>query len=450
MIKRVIEATKAKSAADREDGGASEIRIVVGYGEALVRKVVEPLGARCFPQASQRGTADAVRSADPESLAGNVLILNGDHPLITQQDVSDILREFRESQASLAVVSAEVKNPGAFGRIVRHQGELRAIVEASDASKETLQIREINTGIYVVKAEILNRYLPLIQNHNSKKEFYLTDIVALCQEARERVVAIRSNKRVAFGVNTQAELAKAGRLLFARKRSELMETGVLFIDPDSTFIEDDVTVGSGCVIYPGVYLRGKTSIGNFCVIEPNAYLAHTRLGDGVVIKAGTYCEQATIDSKASVGPYAHLRPGTEIGAEAHIGNFVEIKKTKFGARSKAGHLSYLGDADIGEDVNIGCGTITCNYATDKQKYRTKIGARSFIGSDTQFIAPVEIGADAVIGSGSTITKNVPARALAVARGRQIIKENYVAVRVDDALTGSAADPITGAAGKAGE
>jgi bifunctional UDP-N-acetylglucosamine pyrophosphorylase / glucosamine-1-phosphate N-acetyltransferase len=209
-----------------------------------------------------------------------------------------------------------------------------------------------------------------------------------------------------------------------------MEEGVLMIDPRTTYVEEDVVIGPGTVIYPGVYLRGKTTIGPFSVIEPNCYIAHSKLADGVVVKVGTYMEQAVVESKASIGPYAHLRPGTEIGTEAHIGNFVELKKTKFGKRSKAGHLTYLGDALIGEDVNIGCGTITCNYAADKKKYRTKIGDRTFVGSDTQFVAPVEIGADAVIGSGSTITKDVPAKALAVARGKQVIKENYTPKQVE--------------------
>lgn len=416
MIKKAIDAVKG--------AGASEIRVIVGYGEALVRKMVEPLGVTCYPQQNQWGTADAVKSADPGSLKGDVLILNGDHPLLLASDIEAILREFNETKSALAVVTAVVKEPGTLGRIVRHKGELRAIVEVSDASSETLKINEINTGIYMAKAEILTKYLPQIQNHNARGEFYLTDIISLCQEAGEAVAAIRTRPSVGFGVNTQAELAKATRLLFARKRKKLMDEGVLMIDPKTTYIEDDVEVGPGTVLHPGVYLRGKTRVGAYCMIEPGCYLAHARLEDGVHLKAYSYLEGSVVATKAQVGPFARLRPETEIGAEAHVGNFVEMKKTKFGARSKAGHLSYLGDAMIGEDVNIGCGTITCNYAVDRKKYRTKIGDRAFIGSDTQFVAPVEIGDDAVIGSGSTITRDVPAKALAVARGKQIIRENW--------------------------
>lgn len=417
MIKKVIDAVKG--------AGSTEIRVVVGYGEALVRKVVEPMGVTCFAQANQWGTADAVKSADPASLAGEVLILNGDHPMLEAQDIEKILREFSESRAAVAVVSTEMKVPGNFGRIVRHKGELRAIVEAADASADTLKIREVNTGIYVLKSDILATFLPKIQNHNSKAEYYLTDIISLCQEAGQKITAIKARPSVGFGVNNQIELAKATRLLFARKRRALMEEGVLMIDPKTTYIEEEVEVGPGTVLYPGVYLRGRSKVGAYCVLEPGAYLAHTRVADGVHVKAYSYLENSTIGPKASVGPFARLRPETEIGAEAHVGNFVEMKKTKFGARSKAGHLSYLGDATIGEDVNIGCGTITCNYAVDRKKYRTVIGDRAFIGSDSQFVAPVEVGADAVIASGSTITKDVPARGLGVARGRQIVKENYV-------------------------
>lgn len=416
MIKKVIDAVRG--------AGAHEIRVVVGHGEALVRKVVEPMHVTCFPQTNQWGTADAVKAADPASLEGTVMILNGDHPLLETSDIQGILKEFQETKAALAVVSTVVKVPGSLGRIVRHKGDLRAIVEAADASADTMKIKEVNTGIYVVKSDILAEALPRVQNHNSKGEFYLTDIVSICLEAGEKVVAIQARPSVGFGVNTQEELAKATRALFVRKRKALMNEGVLMIDPRTTYVEEDVEVGPGSVLHPGVYLRGRTRIGAYCVVEPGCYLAHAQISDATHLKAYSYIENSSIGAKASVGPFARIRPETEIGNEAHVGNFVEMKKVKFGARSKAGHLTYLGDATIGEDVNIGCGTITCNYAVDRKKYRTVIGDRVFVGSDTQFVAPVEIGADAVIGSGSTITKDVPARALAVARGKQVVKEGW--------------------------
>ncbi|MBK9324132.1 MAG: bifunctional UDP-N-acetylglucosamine diphosphorylase/glucosamine-1-phosphate N-acetyltransferase GlmU [Bdellovibrionaceae bacterium] len=416
MIEKVIDASKK--------AGVSDLRLIVGHGQKLVRSVVEPMGVICFAQEHQLGTADAVRSAQIETIEGDVVIMNGDHPLIEAEDIQKFVKVFRDEKCDLAVVTAVVKKPDAFGRIVRHMGQIKAIVEAKDASADTLKIKEINTGIYIVKAEVLAEYLPQIKNHNAKNEFYITDLISLCLEDQCKVMPIKASAKVAVGVNTQSELAKATKLLFLRKARRLMEEGVLIIDPNATYIEESVQVGPGSVIYPNVFLKGRTKIGSFTVIEPQVFMSDAEIGDSVQIRAGTYIEQTIVQAKASVGPYARLRPETNIGEEAHVGNFVEMKKVSFGKKSKAGHLTYLGDAEIGEDVNIGCGTITCNYAADRKKYKTKIGNRVFVGSDTQFVAPIEVGDDAVIGSGSTITKNVPASALAVARAKQFVKENY--------------------------
>ena len=416
MIEKIILASKK--------AGATDIRVVVGHGQNLVRTVVEPLGVNCFVQENQLGTADAVKSAEMDTLAGDVVIMNGDHPLIEAEDIVKFVKIFRDEKCDLAVVTAQIKKPGAFGRIIRQKGDLRAIVEAKDASADTLKIREINTGIYIAKAETLLNTLPEIKNQNSKGEYYITDLISMCIEDQCKVMAIKASAKVAVGVNDQSELARATKLLFRRKARRLMEEGVLMIDPDCTYIEESVSVGPGSVIYPNVFLRGNTKIGSFTVIESNVFMSESEVADSVQIRAGSYLEQVIVKSRATVGPYARLRPGTSIGEEAHVGNFVEMKKVQFGKKSKAGHLTYLGDAEIGEEVNIGCGTITCNYAADRKKYKTKIGNRVFVGSDTQFVAPITVGDDAVIGSGSTITKDVPAKALAVARGKQFIKENY--------------------------
>jgi bifunctional UDP-N-acetylglucosamine pyrophosphorylase/glucosamine-1-phosphate N-acetyltransferase len=416
MIEKVIQASKK--------AGAAEVRVIVGHGQNLVRQVVEPMGVACYVQEEQHGTAHAVRCAKPETIEGDVIIMNGDVPLIEAHEIKEFVRVFRDEKYDLAVVTAVVKKPGDLGRIVRHHGDIMAIVEAKDASADTLKINEINTGIFIAKASILAEYLPKIKNNNAKKEFYITDLISLCIQDQCKVQAIKSTPKVAVGVNDQMELAKATRLIFQRKALRLMEEGVLMIDPKTAYIEESVEIGAGTVIYPNVFIRGRTKIGSFSVIESNSFISDTEIGDSVQIRGGSYFESARVHSKASVGPYARLRPETEIGEEAHVGNFVEMKKVKFGKKSKAGHLTYLGDAEIGEEVNIGCGTITCNYAADKKKYKTKIGNRVFVGSDTQFVAPIEIGDDAVIGSGSTITKSVPAKALAVARGKQFIKENY--------------------------
>jgi bifunctional UDP-N-acetylglucosamine pyrophosphorylase/glucosamine-1-phosphate N-acetyltransferase len=419
MLANVVEACRG--------AGVNDVRLVVGHGLNLVKTVVEPWGVQTYVQAQQLGTADAVKSAQPQSIEGNVIILNGDHPLIEAEDIRQFISDYEASKLDLAVVTAELNNPREFGRIVRHKGTLAAIVEAKDASAETLKIREVNTGIYLVDADVLADFLPQIQNQNSKREFYLTDLISICLENQMKVNAIKGNKKVAVGVNNQVELARATRLVFRRKAKKLMEAGVLMMDPLTTYIEDSVEVAPGSVIYPNVYLRGKTKIGSFTSIEPGCYIVDSVIAESVQVRAYTYLENCQIQSKASVGPFTRLRPETEIGSEAHVGNFVEMKKTKFGKKSKAGHLTYLGDAEIGEDVNIGCGTITCNYATDRNKYKTKIGNGVFVGSDTQFVAPITVGDNAVIGSGSTITKDVPERALAVARGKQFVKENYVKI-----------------------
>lgn len=402
----------------------NDIRVVVGFGENLVRPLLEQQGVSCFRQMQQLGTADAVRAAQTETIEGDVLIVNGDHPMISKEHIDSIMKEFEQSKADLAVVTCVLKKPGNFGRIVRHYDNIKAIVEAKDASLDALKINEVNTGIYVVKSSILNLFLPEIGNKNKQNEFYLTDIVSKSVESGKKVIGIKASPAVAFGVNSQEELSRATKLKFKEKCKQLMEAGVIIIDPSSTYIETSVRVGSGCVIYPNVYIKGVSVIGSFTVVEPNVFIMDSVVHDGVQIRAGSYFEKAVVKSKASVGPYARLRPNTLIEEEAHVGNFVEMKNVNFGRGAKAGHLTYLGDADVGENTNIGCGTITCNYAVDKKKYRTTIGKDVFVGSDTQFIAPVKIGDNAIIGSGSTITKDVPENALAVARGKQFIKEDY--------------------------
>lgn len=416
MVMRVLSVAKSV--------GAKELRVVVGYGESLVRRVIEPFGATAYPQKEQKGTADAVLSADPASLNGLVIIMNGDNPLVEAKDLKSVIETFNELKADLAVVTSVMKNPGSLGRIVRQKGELKAIVEAGDSGAETLKIREVNSGMYVAKADVLARLLPQVKPNNSKGEYYLTDIISLGLEEGLKVVAIQARPQVAFGVNTQAELAKASKVVFNRNRRRLLENGVVMVDPSTVYAEDDVEIGSGSVVYPNVYLRGSTKIGSYCVLEPGVHIISSTVQDSSHIKAGCYFENAVVGEKVQIGPYARLRPESHVGREAQIGNFVELKKTTFGARSKAAHLTYLGDAVIGEDVNIGCGTITCNYAADRKKYQTTIGNGVFVGSDVQFVAPVKIGDGATIASGSTITEDVPAKSLAIARGRQVNKADW--------------------------
>lgn len=424
MISRIIENVRAAN--------IHEIRVVVGHGQSLVRSVLDSyqqqnLPVQAYVQEKQLGTADAVKSAQIDSLEGDVIIMNGDHPLISFQDLKGFISDFREQSLDLAVVSVELDEPKDFGRILRRHNQLISIVEAKDASAETLKIKEINTGIYIVKSEVLKKYIPQVKNNNSKQEFYLTDIISLALENSLKVQALLSkNTSVAHGVNTQLELSLATKKIFLQNANHWLAQGVVLIDPTTVYIEDEVIIGAGSVIYPNNFLRGKTAIGAFCVVESNSFISDCVIEDSVQIKAGSYLEKTIIHSQASIGPYARLRPDTVIGAEAHVGNFVEMKKVNFGKKSKAGHLSYLGDADIGQEVNVGCGTITCNYAADRKKYKTTVGDRVFIGSDTQLVAPVKIESDSIIASGSTITKNVPSGALSLSRAPQVNKEGYAA------------------------
>lgn len=416
MIYRIVDAAMK--------AGALECRLVLGSGSELVKRVVEPLGASCFYQEKQLGTGDAVASAEPGTLEGPVIIIGGDHPMITHKDFSWLMNEYKKMECQLAVVSCDVDEPGAYGRIVRNHGKLYSIVEAKDAGPDTLKINEVNTGIYIMDAEVLNKYLPKINNQNEQSEYYFTDIVSLSLEGGEVVDAIKGEQHMGQGVNDQQQLAEASKSVFKRKADELLAAGVVLVDPQNTYIEDDVEVSSGTVVYPGVYIKGPTKIGSHCVLEPNCYIEKAEIAESVILKAGTYLNDCKIGKGATLGPYAHIRPQSEVGEECKIGNFVELKKTTMGKGAKASHLAYLGDAEVGENVNFGCGAITVNYAADRKKYKTVIGDDAFVGSDCSLVAPVTIGKGALIGAGSTITKDVPEKALAVSRARQVVKENY--------------------------
>jgi len=408
-----------------KEAGFDEVRVVIGHGRQLIEPHVVSQGAIPKIQDQQLGTGHAVKSAGVEDLDGIVLIMNGDHPLVTGQDIGTILDEYRGLDSpDIAVVTALLKRPGDMGRIIRLKGDLSAIVEAKDASPQVLDIREVNTGFYILRAETLKKFLPQLSNQNAQGEFYLTDLVSLIKTSGLAVKAIKGAGRFSVGVNSQAQLAHATKNIFLKEARLQMQEGVVILDPLATYIEPGVKIGQGSVIYPGVFLKGKTQIGAFCVVEPNCMIIDSNIGPSSQIRAMSYLEECKVGEKSVVGPVARLRPGADLGAEVKIGNFVEIKNTKFGNRSKASHLAYIGDAEIGEDVNMGCGVITVNLATDGKKHKTKVGDRSFVGSDVQLIAPVEIESDAFVAAGSTITKNVPSGALAVGRAEVKIKTGY--------------------------
>ena len=401
-----------------------QIRVVVGYASHVVSSVAGKFKALCFQQSEKSwGTAQAVLAARPEEIKGDVLIINGDHPLFSSADIVQFVRSYHKLSADCAVASFKNPNPSEYGRLLFEGDQLIDIVEVYEVEKTKLESPFVNAGLYLIKADILNQYLKEIKK-NVKEEYNFTDIISILYKNNYKVRAIDVPWNVAFGVNNQKELAIASAIAFENNCYRHMDNGVVIVDFKNTYIETDVLIGKGSLLYPGVYLRGKTKIGSFCAIESNAYIFDSLIRNYVNVKAGSYIEGAVVGEKSVIGPYAHLRPETVIGSKCRIGNFVETKKIKMGDGSKAAHLAYLGDVDIGRDVNIGCGTVTCNYGVDKIKRKTNIGDKVFIGSGSQLVAPVEVGDEAVVGAGSVITKNVPRGNLAIERTDQKNIKDY--------------------------
>ncbi len=371
-------------------------------------------------QAEPLGTGHAVMSALPAlaGFTGDLVVMNGDTPLVRPETLRKLLQVHRRGKNDLTVLSFIAQKPDAYGRVVRDRaGNAAAIIEEKDADEEQRKIAEVNSGVYVFGPAAL-RLLGAIEKNPLTQEYYLTDVVYLAGRRGLRASACCIGEEEEFmGVNTRTELMRASGLMRKRIVAGLVERGVGFIDPEAVYIDRGVSVGAGAVIYPNVCLEGATTVGSRTVIYPNARIRDSRIGNDVAIKDSSVIEGSEISDAAVVGPFAHIRPGSVVGREARIGNFVELKKTVVGKGSKASHLSYLGDAKIGRGVNIGAGTITCNY-DGVNKHLTVIEDRVFIGSDSQLVAPVRIGKGAYVGAGSTITRDVPQEALAVSRVAQ--------------------------------
>ncbi len=392
---------------------ASPRVVVVGHEAEAVRSAVEGRAVTAL-QAKQLGTGHAVLQAR-QALAGfegDVLVLCGDVPLLRVSTVQELVRRHRRTGAQATVLSALVEDPSGYGRIVRgdDEGELR-IVEDADATDEELDIDEINTGTYCFDAAFLFRELGKLGRNNAQGEYYLTDLVAAASAAKAAACVTLESGDEGHGVNTRADLARIENLFQERLIHEAMEAGVTFLDPASAVLSTGTRIGQDTVVGPNVRFEGDVRIGQGCVLEGCIHLRDTVVEDGALLRWGVVADQARIGNGAKVGPFAHLRPGADLGEEVHVGNFVEVKNATIGARSKANHLAYLGDATVGRDANIGAGTITCNY-DGFRKHRTVIGDRVQIGSDTQLVAPVTLGADAYIAAGSTITRNVEPGSLA--------------------------------------
>jgi bifunctional UDP-N-acetylglucosamine pyrophosphorylase/glucosamine-1-phosphate N-acetyltransferase len=368
----------------------------------------------------QRGTAHALLQAEPflRGRTGTLVMLSGDVPLLTEATLKRLTALHSESGAAATVVTATVDRPYGYGRIVRSGGKIAAIVEERDASPEVRQIQEINAGIYAFSLEQLFDSVRAIATQNSQGEYYLTDLVGIYRRRGLPVETLHIDRADEIrGINTRSELADMGGIVRQMKNAELMAAGVTLIDPATTYIDVDVEVGADTVIHPGVVLEGQTRIGAACEIRAHVRISDSELADHVTINNFCVISAARVSSGAVIGPFAHLRPESEVGHDARVGNFVELKKTRLGDGSKANHLAYLGDATIGAKVNIGAGTITCNY-DGQQKHPTIIEDGAFIGSDSQLVAPVRVGAGAYVAAGSSITEDVPPGSLGIARGRQ--------------------------------
>jgi len=409
----------------------AQLLVVVGHQAEEVSAVITSLGAQTVLQQPQRGTGHAMQVARRaiRKSAKLAIVVPGDAPLLRTETLAALLDAHRRGEAAATILTAELNDPTDYGRVLRDsEGRVQAIVEEKSATPEQRAIREVNSSIYCFTLAKLWPCLAALRPENAHRELYLTDVIGLLRQQNERVLAyVAPDSQEILGCNTRAALADVDRIFRARKAAELMESGVTIYLPETVVIDPKVTAGPDTIVEPGVQLLGKTRIGARCKIQTGSILLDSRIDDDAVIAAYSVLDSSRVWPKAKVGPFSRLRPGSDIRLGAHVGGFVEIKKSVIGEGAKVPHLSYIGDATIGRDSNIGAGTITCNY-DGFAKYPTTIGEGVFIGSDTALVAPVRVGSGAYVAAGSTITENVPADALAIARGRQANKPGWAAAR----------------------
>jgi bifunctional UDP-N-acetylglucosamine pyrophosphorylase/glucosamine-1-phosphate N-acetyltransferase len=415
-------------AAARRVVPANDVFAIIGHEADLVRAAVADTGVNFVLQSAQRGTGHALTVArGPLSAYDHVIVLSGDAPQITPQTIASLLNFHLDQQAAMTLLSADLDHPTGYGRVIRkgaRSAEVQAIVEEKSATPAQKKIREINAGFYVFSVPQLFSHIEKLSTANPHGEYYLTDMAEVLRQASKRVVVYKTeDSSEVLGANTRAELSFLDSQVRLRKCYELMAEGVSIFYPATCVIDNDVNIAADTVIEPFVQILGKSRIGVACRIRSYSVIRDSDIGDGVLIRPGCILEEAHIGPKAVLGPYSHLRPGSDIGEGAHVGNFVETKKIKLGKGSKANHLTYLGDAEIGAGVNIGAGTITCNY-DGVAKHQTVIEDGVFIGSDSTLVAPVRVGKGAYVGAASCITEDVPEDALAVGRSRQIVKAGW--------------------------
>ena len=407
------------------------VAVVVGHQGGRVADHLEASHPRLkfFAQKSLDGSGGAVRAALSwvRRQKGEIVVTCGDAPLLRRGTLLELIRAHRSEKNLVTVLTARLPEPGGYGRIVRGpDGAVQRIVEHLDATDEERRIDEINTGTYCFNARALAKVLPRLRNDNAKKEYYLTDALELASREGRIGAVVCADPWEALGVNGRADLAKAEAAFRARKAEALLAAGVTLIDPATTYVADDVRIGPDTVVWPQTYLLGTTRIGSGCRIGPWAHVTDCIIEDGVELTA-SFAEGAVIRREAKVGPYSRVRPGSVLGRKAHLGNFSEVKKAVLGEGSKANHLSYLGDATVGKNVNIGAGVITCNY-DGVRKHPTRIEDHVFVGSNVNLIAPIRVGRNAVIGAGSSLSDDVPAWALALERNRPVIRKGWAKSR----------------------
>jgi bifunctional UDP-N-acetylglucosamine pyrophosphorylase/glucosamine-1-phosphate N-acetyltransferase len=410
----------------------ADIYVVIGHQAEKVLAAVAATGVAFVEQTEQRGTGHAMQCAR-QAIAGyeNILVLSGDVPLIRPETIAEVWQFHQAEQAAMTILTAAPEDPAGYGRILRKSpksSEVEAIVEQKALTAKQQSLREINSGIYAFKTAPLLARLDLLDANNANEELMLTDMAGLLRAAGERVVAIQAAETdEVLGANTIAELVALDATLRANTASRLMAQGVTIFRPETSVIDAEVEIAPDTVIEPFVQLLGRVKIGSGCRIRSYSVIENCTLGNNVLVRQSCVLAESTIADGARIGPFAHVRPGCEIGEDAHVGNFVETKKAKLGRGAKANHLTYLGDAEVGERTNIGAGTITCNY-DGVRKHITRIGKEAFVGSNSTLVAPVTVGDGAYVGAGSCITKDVPAGSLAVGRAHQFVKEGWATAR----------------------
>lgn len=417
MVVRVIEALNK--------AGAENIHLVVSE---KIKPLLDPLtdtykNLKLHIQKEAKGTADAVKSVQA-NLSDYVFICNADHPLINSHDIGSFITHSKKHTSDLTVGVLNIKTPGSFGRVLVDQaGHATEIIEAKHCNEEQIRINTVNSGIYFCNSKRLMDFFS--EKHKlDHKEFYLTDIVKYLHDRKSVVTALQTTDLMGFGVNDSLALNEANQMAYILINEEHMQKGVKFINANATYIEEGSEIEPDVLIYPNVYIFGCCKIKSGTVIESGTHIKNSIIGPNTIIKAGSYIEGAKILGQSAIGPFAHLREGSEIHSQVKVGNFAEVKNSVLRQGVKAGHHCYLGDADIGEDTNIGAGTITCNFAVDGKKYKTVIGKNVFVGSDTQIVPPITVGDYAVLAAGSTVTKDVEAESLYVTRSKAVVKSNY--------------------------